>query len=918
MRAERGLSGLVALSVALALAGCGGGGGDDGGGNSSPQNRNPTANAGADQTAKVNATVALDGTASADADGDSLSYRWTQTGGMTVVLSSSTSARPTFVAPGQPDSLTFALTTNDGKADSTTDSVIVTVIADSSPVISAQTPPPTAVNYGDTASFKVAATDADGDAIPGFEVAYGPAGFSVTPEGNVSWTPTGPLFDRETEFKWGVRVTGVPSALLTGTIKLTDAAREYPLVRTNLSIPIPDTGLRIADLDGDGTSEMLVGSAQAVYVLSKNRSTYQQSWAYPFDVGTPENGVHDLQAVTSADIDGDGKQEIYFSKNAQLVRLDGVTRRAAASAELRCRALEMADLDGNGTRELVCLDSASDSQSEINGRIVVLNPGTLAEIWSTPQLEVGRSMAVGNVDGDATLEIVTSGGLVFDSGTHEAQWTYNAPFGAAVDTGDMDGDGIEEIIAMVEWSAVRAFSAVSQSQLWEYIPTYPGLDAILVADANGDGRVEAIAGNYQGERMMGIGYNTTTHQPELVWQTATVDAGVSSIAVGDVDADGTNEVVWGTGSSTTGRDQIVIAGFTPTISLKWRSNEIPELDGPFHGGELARIGAGATRLMFSTPRSDSDYSGTRAVALSPVTGEVEASDELGDGSGVPAAITVADYDHDDIDELFIGMTDTYDGNFGAYDFAARSLEWQSPQFSQSAAVAKQADMNGDGYADLVGLTGNPMGWSDVEASVEVYDVHAQALIWRSPPISRSVALALSDLDNDGKQEIVVALLDRLVIYGQNSTATAYVERASNAFPNSTDLAVADLDGDSKPEIYVLGSTGNGNQTLNAFDVDLQPIRSVPLSVRATALYVEQSAFARKNLLLAVAHRTRQAYPALSHAELWAIDPVSGTDVWRSPILLGTVPLNSLHFVDVDGDGDGEIVLGTTYGMYHTR
>lgn len=826
MRGERGLSGLVTLSVALALAGCGGGGGgDDGGGNSRPQ---------------------------------------------------------------------------------------------TPPVISAQTPPPTAVNYGDTASFKVAATDADGDAIPGFEVAYGPAGFSVTAEGDVSWTPTGPLFDRETEFKWGVRVTGVPSALLTGTILVTDAAREYPLVRTDLSIPIPDTGLRIADLDGDGTREMLVGSAQAVYVLSRNGSTYQQSWVYPFDVGTSANGVHDLQAITSADIDGDGKQEIYFSKNAQLVRLDGPTRRAAATAMLRCRALEMADLGGNGTRELVCLDSASNSQSEINGRIVVLNPDTLAEIWSTPQLEVGRSMAVGNVDNDATLEIVTSAGLVFDSGTHEAQWSLSEPFGHVIDTGDMDADGIEEIVAMVEWTAVRAFSAVSRSQLWEYIPADAGLDAMVVADANGDGRVEAIAGNYQGQRMMGVGYNTTSHEPELVWQTSTVDYGVSSIAVGDFDDDGTNEVVWGTGSSTTGRDQIVIAGFTPTISVKWQSNGIPVLDGPFHGGELARIGGGATRLMFSTPRTDSDYSGTRAIALTPMTGEVEFSDELGDGSGVPAAITVADYDHDDIDELFIGMADRYNGNFGVYDFAARSVEWQSPQFSQSAAVAKQADMNGDGHADLVGLSGNPMGWSDVEASVEVYDVHAQALIWRSPPLTRSVALAVSDLDNDGKQEIVVALLDRLLLYGRDSAGTAYVERASIAFPNSTDLAVADLDGDSRPEIYVLSSARNGAGTLNVFDVLLQPVRSVPLRVYATALHVEQSLFARKNLLLAVAHPTGQPYPELSHAELWAIDPVSGADVWRSPILLGTVPRNSLHFADVDGDGDGEIVLGTTYGMYHTR
>src|SRR5690606_17562282 len=122
---------------------------------------------------------------------------------------------------------------------------------------------------------------------------------------------------------------------------------------------------------------------------------------------------------------------------------------------------------------------------------------------------------------------------------------------------DMNSDGIEEIIGMVDWSAVRAYSAVAQSPLWEYVPSWVDLDALVVADANGDGRVEAIAANGQSGVVMGIGYNTTTNQPELLWQVNTQESGVSSIAVGDVDGDGGAEVVWGTGAGSSGRDQIV-------------------------------------------------------------------------------------------------------------------------------------------------------------------------------------------------------------------------------------------------------------------------------------------------------------------------------------------------------------------------
>ncbi len=90
----------------------------------------PTANAGPDQVADEGTSVVLDGTASADPDGDPIFYLWSQVAGPAVALDLTNPARPTFVAPGVPlggTTLVFALVVSDGAAASPADSVDVVV-----------------------------------------------------------------------------------------------------------------------------------------------------------------------------------------------------------------------------------------------------------------------------------------------------------------------------------------------------------------------------------------------------------------------------------------------------------------------------------------------------------------------------------------------------------------------------------------------------------------------------------------------------------------------------------------------------------------------------------------------------------------------------------------------------------------------
>ena len=122
------------------LVACGGGGGDCaalgalGGSCKSDStvvvvNTAPVAHAGANQSVLTGATVSLDGSASSDAERDSLTFAWTLTSvpsGSAAVLSAATSAKPSFVAD-VPGVYALRLVVSDGQVASSPAVVLVTV-----------------------------------------------------------------------------------------------------------------------------------------------------------------------------------------------------------------------------------------------------------------------------------------------------------------------------------------------------------------------------------------------------------------------------------------------------------------------------------------------------------------------------------------------------------------------------------------------------------------------------------------------------------------------------------------------------------------------------------------------------------------------------------------------------------------------
>ncbi len=117
------LSSLVVVGVIfpLIMSGCGGSGSVT----LPTLNMPPKADAGADKTVDVGSVVTLDGSASSDPDGDTLTYHWEQTYGPTVTLNNPNSMVATFTAKEE-GTYKFSLTVNDGNGGSDSATIQIT------------------------------------------------------------------------------------------------------------------------------------------------------------------------------------------------------------------------------------------------------------------------------------------------------------------------------------------------------------------------------------------------------------------------------------------------------------------------------------------------------------------------------------------------------------------------------------------------------------------------------------------------------------------------------------------------------------------------------------------------------------------------------------------------------------------------
>jgi hypothetical protein len=145
--------------------------------------------------------------------------------------------------------------------------------------------------------------------------------------------------------------------------------------------------------------------------------------------------------VLVEDLDGDGRIEIIARNQEGRIYVYGddySLRWESLPEDYRdVTAMVLANVDNDLAYEIILL---------AEGRLNYIDGQGFHREYQSTQTYQATEMAVGNVDTDQDLEIVLNTGTVIDISRGEPEWETD-PFGEIIELMDIDGDGIEEVLA---------------------------------------------------------------------------------------------------------------------------------------------------------------------------------------------------------------------------------------------------------------------------------------------------------------------------------------------------------------------------------------------------------------------------------------------------------------------------------------
>ncbi|MGH9431063.1 MAG: FG-GAP-like repeat-containing protein [Terriglobia bacterium] len=590
-----------------------------------------------------------------------------------------------------------------------------------------------------------------------------------------------------------------------------------------------------ADFNHDGQLDIAVansGDNTVTVFLSQPNGTLAAGVTY--DVENYPN------AIVAADFNGDGYPDLaVLNENADNVSVlinngDG-TFQGAVNYQVGATpfAIVAADFNGDQKMDLAVTNFRDNTVSVLLGN----GDGTFQTQVVTQVGNAPVALATGDLDNDGKPDLVVAYGfesyvtalLSNGDGTFTRKDSPSGPGApSSLSVGDFNNDGNLDVVVVYGLSKGNSGATLLGNGDGTFrgpilLPSGAGGISQGAADINHDGKLDLVVSQQEGGTFVTLfGNGDGTFQNPITAYVAANDTGPAMV-LADLNGDGQPDLV------------TVVNSTAPRVNVL-----LGNPSGIFSNAEGVSLGVDLTPAAAVAADFNGDGKPDVAVELNPSqnqqgSGAIAVLLSNGDGTFQPAKVT--NLTSSNITTLVAG---DFNGD-GKMDLAGATGIFGGPSLSvflgngdgtfqpavitnlpYSPAPMASGDFNGDGKTDLATSTLDRNNDFAIRIDLSngdgtftpgaVYDI-GQSLI---------SAVAASDLNNDGKLDLVVA---------SGSTVYVFLGLGGGLFtevmpPNSLNfqpeaMAVADFNGDGIPDVAVAGQgqiailLGNGNGTFQA-------------------------------------------------------------------------------------------------------
>ncbi len=417
-----------------------------------------------------------------------------------------------------------------------------------------------------------------------------------------------------------------------------------------------------------------------------------------------------------------------------------------------------------------------------------------------------NSVATADVDNDGNVEIIFGNYeghihiIQYSNGDYVDEWKSPNLGSAAISltTGDVDNDGIIEIIIGTSFGEIFIFgyqsSGMTYAEEWSQILAVWEIYGLATGDLDNDGINEIVAGTSTVggtgafPNVYVFGYDGSTYILEWIyWAEDSYSNNARTIAIGDVDSDGTNEFVVGISEwkyvTETPRGSFYIFGYNNGLyTLEWKKDDnsvdIIDIDiGNIDDDEAEEIVVGAALVDVYQYQSG-------VYAIETVIPESFAFIEV-----------------DDVNDD--GKNEVVTGTNRISIWQENTLLWESEDFfPQEIYGITTHDSDNDVINEIIITLGE--FYENPQISIFGFDGISYEEEWSKEYLEPIEAVAIGDVDDDESNEVLLITSSReLLIFGFEKGE--YVIENSIFIPNWNGIVqifIADFNNDEKTEIIV--------------------------------------------------------------------------------------------------------------------